>query len=92
MLTPTGYSPPTQQPIWPTAHTAHSQHCGHTALPPGQKHKRLFSAQGEPSVDSTVRVNPLSIRDYFLRRSDPTHPHVSTSTIMGYLYSLDIYM
>jgi len=37
MLTPTGYSPPTQQPIWPTAHTAHSQHCGHTALPPGQK-------------------------------------------------------
>jgi len=37
MLTPTGYSPPIQQPIWPTAHTAHSQHCGHTALPPGQK-------------------------------------------------------
>jgi len=37
MLTPTGYPPPTQQPIWPTVHTAHSQHCGHTALPPGQK-------------------------------------------------------
>ena len=37
MLTLTGYSPPTQQPIWPTAHTAHSQHCSHTALPPGQK-------------------------------------------------------
>ena len=36
MLTPTGYSPPTQQPRWPTAHTPHSQHCGHTALPPGQ--------------------------------------------------------
>ena len=34
MLTPTGYSPPTQQPIWPTANTAHNQHCGHTALPP----------------------------------------------------------
>jgi len=37
MPTPTGYSPHTQQPIWPTAHTAHSQHCSHTALPPGQK-------------------------------------------------------
>jgi len=37
MLTPTGYSPATQQPIWPTAHPAHSQHCGHNALPPGQK-------------------------------------------------------
>jgi len=37
MLTPTGYSPPAQQPIWPTAHTAHSQHCSHTALPSGQK-------------------------------------------------------
>jgi len=35
MLTPTGYPSPTQQPIRPTARTAHSQHCGHTALPPG---------------------------------------------------------
>ena len=26
---------PTQQPTWLTSHTAHSQHCGHTALPPG---------------------------------------------------------
>jgi len=33
-LPPQGTPPPTQQPIWPTAHTAHSQHCGHTALPP----------------------------------------------------------
>jgi len=30
MLTPTGYPPPspTQRPIWPTAHIAHSQHMG----------------------------------------------------------------
>jgi len=37
MLTPTGYPPPppTQQPARPIAHTAHSQHCRHTALPPG---------------------------------------------------------
>jgi len=35
MRTPTGYPPPsTQQPTWPTAYTAHIQHCGHTALPP----------------------------------------------------------
>ena len=39
MLTPTGHPPPspTQQPTWLTAHTAHRQHCSHTALPPGQK-------------------------------------------------------
>jgi len=30
--------PPTQQPTWATAHTAHSQHCGHTALPQGRRH------------------------------------------------------
>jgi len=29
--------PPTQQPTWPTAYTAHRQHCGHTALPLEQK-------------------------------------------------------
>jgi len=36
-LPPQGTPPHTQQPTWPTTHTAHSQHCGHTALPPGQK-------------------------------------------------------
>jgi len=37
MLTPIGSPPPppTQQPTWPTAHTAHSKHCGYTALPRG---------------------------------------------------------
>jgi len=37
MLTPTGYPPPTQRPTRPIAHTAHSQPCGHTALPAGYK-------------------------------------------------------
>jgi len=42
MLTPTGYPsppppPPTQQPTRPAVHTAHSRHCGHTALPPRLK-------------------------------------------------------
>jgi len=32
MLTPIGYPPHTQQPTWPTAHTVHSQHCGHTCV------------------------------------------------------------
>jgi len=36
-LPPQGTPPHTQQPTRPTAHTARSQHCGHTALPPGQK-------------------------------------------------------
>ena len=36
MLNPTGYFPTTTLlPTWPTAYTAHSQHCGHTALSPG---------------------------------------------------------
>jgi len=34
ILTPTEYPPP-QHSARPTAHTAHSQHCRHTALPPG---------------------------------------------------------
>ena len=34
-LPPQGTPPPTQQPARPTAHPAHSQHCRHTALPPG---------------------------------------------------------
>jgi len=37
MLTPTGYPPHTHSSRHGPQHTAHSQHCGHTALPPGQK-------------------------------------------------------
>jgi len=41
MLTPTGYPPAPPPPQHSSRHspqhTAHSQHCGHTALPPGQK-------------------------------------------------------
>ena len=35
-LPPQGTPPPTQQPTRPTVHTAHSLHCGHTALPQGR--------------------------------------------------------
>jgi len=37
-LPPQGTFPPHSSRYGPQrAHTAHSQHCGHTALPPGQK-------------------------------------------------------
>jgi len=57
ILTPTEYSPPTQQPIWPTAHTAHSQHCGHTVLPPGQKTNPCRRA--DPTQTQTVYAHPF---------------------------------
>jgi len=53
MLTPRGYpSTPTQQPAWPTAH---SQHCGHTALPPGQK----TNPRGRADPTQTVYAHPF---------------------------------
>jgi len=61
MLTPTGYSPPTQQPIWPTAYTAHSQHCGYTALPPGQKtNPRRRRRTDRPHSNGNGLCSPLS--------------------------------
>jgi len=61
MLTPTGYPPPpTQQPTWPTAHTALSQHCGHTALPPGQKTtpRRRAAREGAAACSPPLFTHP----------------------------------
>ena len=48
--------PPTQQPTWPTAYTAHSQHCGHIALPTGQKTNRICSISSSTSDPCTART------------------------------------
>jgi len=37
MLTPTGYVPPPSNTAADMAHSAHSQHCGHTALSQGRR-------------------------------------------------------
>jgi len=51
-LPPQGTLPHTQQPTWPTAH---SQHCGHTALPPGQK----TNPRRRADPTQTVYVHPF---------------------------------
>jgi len=51
IVLPIGYTPSTQQPARPTAHTARSQHCGHTALPLGLSLRvRVLRGSGVPGV------------------------------------------
>ena len=65
MLTPTGHpppTPPTQQPTRSTAHTAPSQHCGHTALPPGQKTSPLRRADPTQTFEPHHGLPPCTGR------------------------------
>jgi len=66
-LPPQGTSPPTQQATRPTVHTAHSQHCGHTALPLGKKTKSRRRADPIQSVYAHVFRKPNTPRNFVFR-------------------------
>ena len=70
MLTPTGYSPHTQQPIWPTAHTAHSQ----PALRP---HRTTPRAEDKPPQTHRPHSNLVPMMMICLPPQGTPPPHSS---------------
>ena len=89
LLTPTGYPLPThtQQPASPTAHTAHNQHCGHTALPPGQKTnpRRRADLLFPPFSDVPPRHHPKKWRRCFFFLSRHALPRLVYVCLQIYL-------
>jgi len=63
-LPPQGTPPPTQQLTWLIAHTAHNQHCGHTALPPGQKYIYIYIITSGVSSATSARTALRSVAEY----------------------------